>query len=353
MGRKPKNQSARKASTSSSKGKKSASVDNSHLNQIEDALSPTACCICHGFDDEDLIILCDGKDCTKETHMYCLQPPLFEVPDGEWYCDTCDPKGTTKYLEKYFKQNEDIASLFPRPLSSEHYQMYLMSLRQNLLTTESSINLDLSEEFIVSEFEVFNSSKVTRSMSSYFPFGYYAKEEVSPSSSWIGCKLKLFCTVDLRDHVGRIVDKGYNEERKCEQFLVQFKSGIDGRNSPYLTWIILHEHACIVYSDVVWYNDRSHGWWPAQYAFRSGLYLMKYSIPPVDPLTKQYIEFFNSDSMKIIDLDDENSFLFRDHDPKGFKRTKVSARYYRFRDKFVDPSVFLSFSGFYLGLCEG
>eukprot|EP01040_Poterioochromonas_malhamensis_P010254 gene10255-11155_t len=27
--------------------------------------------------------------------------------------------------------------------------------------------------------------------------------------------------------------------------------------------------------------------------------------------------------MKIIDLDDENSFLFRDHDPKGFKRTKA------------------------------
>jgi len=34
------------------------------------------------------MLLCDG--CDKGTHMYCLTPPLREVPQGDWFCPDCE-----------------------------------------------------------------------------------------------------------------------------------------------------------------------------------------------------------------------------------------------------------------------
>ena len=36
---------------------------------------------------EDFILLCDG--CDHGYHTYCLDPPLEEVPDGDWFCFNC------------------------------------------------------------------------------------------------------------------------------------------------------------------------------------------------------------------------------------------------------------------------
>ena len=30
--------------------------------------------------------------CQKSFHLNCCKPPLVEVPEGEWFCDICDPK---------------------------------------------------------------------------------------------------------------------------------------------------------------------------------------------------------------------------------------------------------------------
>ena len=35
------------------------------------------------------ILICDN--CDDEYHMGCLDPPVFSVPDGDWYCPRCDP----------------------------------------------------------------------------------------------------------------------------------------------------------------------------------------------------------------------------------------------------------------------
>ncbi|CAM9422466.1 unnamed protein product [Chrysoparadoxa australica] len=53
-----------------------------------------ACKACHGKQDPDSVLLCDG--CDGEYHMYCLRPPLASVPRGEWYCSECKAKGLTK-----------------------------------------------------------------------------------------------------------------------------------------------------------------------------------------------------------------------------------------------------------------
>ena len=72
----------RPASKKSHRGGKPASVDN------------TACEVCErkehtpGYDD---MLLCDA--CDAGYHMKCLQPPLEEVPLGDWFCRQCTLAG--------------------------------------------------------------------------------------------------------------------------------------------------------------------------------------------------------------------------------------------------------------------
>ncbi|KAM8703531.1 hypothetical protein ACLKA7_008194 [Drosophila subpalustris] len=47
----------------------------------------TNCEICNSPDREDIMLLCDS--CNQGYHMDCLDPPLFEIPEGSWYCDNC------------------------------------------------------------------------------------------------------------------------------------------------------------------------------------------------------------------------------------------------------------------------
>ena len=43
--------------------------------------------MCSKVDQHDRILLCDG--CENECHMHCLDPPLAEVPVGDWFCPAC------------------------------------------------------------------------------------------------------------------------------------------------------------------------------------------------------------------------------------------------------------------------
>lgn len=70
---------------------------------------PTFCEICHSDENEDRILLCDGRFCSTINphfhtifslltgcdlgyHLYCLTPPLEEVPEGNWFCAHCSPR---------------------------------------------------------------------------------------------------------------------------------------------------------------------------------------------------------------------------------------------------------------------
>lgn len=45
------------------------------------------CEVCHSGCDDDNMLICDG--CEKLYHLYCLNPPLSEVPEGDWFCKSC------------------------------------------------------------------------------------------------------------------------------------------------------------------------------------------------------------------------------------------------------------------------
>jgi hypothetical protein len=39
------------------------------------------------------MLICDG--CDKGFHTYCLEPPLENIPDGEWFCPACQMQPAT------------------------------------------------------------------------------------------------------------------------------------------------------------------------------------------------------------------------------------------------------------------
>lgn len=45
------------------------------------------CKVCGIDKDDDSVLLCDT--CDSEYHMYCLNPPLAKIPEGNWYCPSC------------------------------------------------------------------------------------------------------------------------------------------------------------------------------------------------------------------------------------------------------------------------
>ncbi|KAF0739673.1 hypothetical protein Ae201684P_014936 [Aphanomyces euteiches] len=53
-----------------------------------------ACRLCAGDTNLSQIILCDC--CDDEYHLYCLNPPLLEVPEGDWFCPVCSSQGHTR-----------------------------------------------------------------------------------------------------------------------------------------------------------------------------------------------------------------------------------------------------------------
>ena len=46
------------------------------------------CQHCHGLQPEASMLVCSA--CDSGWHTGCLQPPLAEVPDGDWQCPACD-----------------------------------------------------------------------------------------------------------------------------------------------------------------------------------------------------------------------------------------------------------------------
>lgn len=66
------------------------SLDKSSLQDKSDHRTPIELVICtkcgHG-DDEARLLLCET--CDNSLHIYCANPPLMEVPKGEWRCHTC------------------------------------------------------------------------------------------------------------------------------------------------------------------------------------------------------------------------------------------------------------------------
>lgn len=66
--------------------KNAATADDEEQPFPDEAVN---CVICGSPDNEDVLLLCDG--CNRGFHIFCLDPPLDSVPEGNWICDHCSP----------------------------------------------------------------------------------------------------------------------------------------------------------------------------------------------------------------------------------------------------------------------
>ncbi|CAH1647903.1 unnamed protein product [Spodoptera littoralis] len=93
--------------------KRSAPLNCLTCRDVEDALcKDCGCYVCSGKKFPERIVLCD--ECNHGYHMTCLDPPLTELPEEDWYCPSCkrDPNdviapGAAKQTKKTTKSNRD------------------------------------------------------------------------------------------------------------------------------------------------------------------------------------------------------------------------------------------------------
>ncbi|XP_021188039.3 E3 ubiquitin-protein ligase UHRF1 [Helicoverpa armigera] len=94
-------------------GKRSAPLNCLTCRDDEDTpCKDCGCYLCAGKEFPDKMLLCD--ECNNGYHMICLDPPLTELPEGDWYCPSCkrDPNdviapGAAKQTKKVSKTKRD------------------------------------------------------------------------------------------------------------------------------------------------------------------------------------------------------------------------------------------------------
>ncbi|KAL9952948.1 hypothetical protein ACROYT_G040281 [Oculina patagonica] len=71
-----------------------------HLNTLDQSIAwsksvlNARCRLCKRKGDAEHMLLCDA--CDRGHHMYCLKPPIKEIPEGQWFCADCRPKETRR-----------------------------------------------------------------------------------------------------------------------------------------------------------------------------------------------------------------------------------------------------------------
>lgn len=61
--------------------------DNGDVGEMEDDHHMEFCRVCK---DGGELLCCDS--CPSSYHIHCLNPPLPEIPNGEWICPRCTVK---------------------------------------------------------------------------------------------------------------------------------------------------------------------------------------------------------------------------------------------------------------------
>jgi hypothetical protein len=173
------------------------------LLSVAEYFNSTHCCICGGTEDEDLIILCDGPNCPRETHMYCLRPPLFEVPKGKWYCDVCDVDGSTKFLRTYF-ENHDKTLEQIGPKSKADYDFYFQCLQESIVNLEN--------------WQIENICEWKHPRHPSIPCEFQES-----AIKLIGSRVYLYCSIDERFHTGRIIHRRLHPTLQYYEHLLHFK----------------------------------------------------------------------------------------------------------------------------------
>ncbi|KAI4826752.1 hypothetical protein KUCAC02_030185 [Chaenocephalus aceratus] len=101
------------------------------------------CMVCGNDTAEDRLLLCDG--CDDSYHIFCLIPPLHDVPKGDWRCPKCLAQASRSYTLQSFG---DMADSF----KSDYFNMPVHMVPTELVEKEfwrlvSTIEDDVTVEY--------------------------------------------------------------------------------------------------------------------------------------------------------------------------------------------------------------
>ena len=180
------------------------------------------CAECRKFDPNDdpaSILLCDGI-CGREYHLKCCLPPLETVPEGDFFCFDCSPKGTTSILEGFLDRHETEKDKYD---DASSFRDYLLEQ-------------DLKEEKAVTKVPV---SEL---------WEYHQNPE-----QMVGKPIRIYCPPGNSYYSGRILQvRDESEDFSDTCCLVRFPAGQDYRKVPLTAWIHLEEHCVAVGTRLVW-----------------------------------------------------------------------------------------------------
>ena len=165
------------------------------LEDWEEKLENLPCSICgqNTEDDDDKLLICDR--CNEGFHIFCLVPPLTEIPREAWYCDKCraivqeerdekkpsiNPAEMNKRLYEYIKKKRGIKDTFSkrrRPIYSDDEE-------------ESEIKVGKKKSKFSEEYE--ESFKLQKKLEKEAKKEIYNSEEPQDEFGKIKKKIKIF-----------------------------------------------------------------------------------------------------------------------------------------------------------------
>lgn len=122
----------------------------------DDELAKYICLNCGRGDAEDQMLLCDG--CDDSYHIFCLVPPLLDIPKGDWRCPKCVAVEVSKPVEAFgFEQAQKEYTLQSFGEMSDKFKQDYFNMPVHLIPTEmaereywrivSSIDEDVTVEY--------------------------------------------------------------------------------------------------------------------------------------------------------------------------------------------------------------
>lgn len=133
------------------------------MNELIGCPWEPTCRTCATNENEDTMILCDHCDATF--HLYCLDPPLTEVPEGSWYCPRCmawfDSHPIAKRLTATAEDEarEATTKATTRVVVKVRKRKYLVKWRgQSHVNCTWELREDINDDEKINEFHALNDS---------------------------------------------------------------------------------------------------------------------------------------------------------------------------------------------------
>nr|XP_032828000.1 remodeling and spacing factor 1 isoform X1 [Petromyzon marinus] len=145
--RKAASEEAKKAEEKSSSEEKGSSGESegnddggeeSQEEPSEGANIDDSCKRCGLSSHPELILLCDG--CDDGYHTACLRPPLMLIPDGDWFCPSCQHKKLCEKMEEELNHLDRMVKKSNRAQRRKEMLTYVGISSENILPRKASFN---------------------------------------------------------------------------------------------------------------------------------------------------------------------------------------------------------------------